>query len=86
MHDYALLENLCLQLESLARSNGAQEIARILLEIGPSSHHTPEHMQDTFELLRGSSPLLQNAKIEFRISPELQAEELILRDVELVIS
>jgi len=83
MHDTAVIQALCDKVEQMAYERGAKSVLRIALEVPDSTHFTPEHMQETFDLFRGSSPLLRETKLEFRYTETVPDREMILRDVEL---
>lgn len=83
MHETSAVQALCRQVEEIARQHGAVSVQRILLEFGVSPHLTPEHVRESFEMFRTLSPLLKETRIEFRESPELAPEEVVLRDVEM---
>ena len=83
MHDTAVIQAVCDEVEQIAYEQGAISVLRVALEVTDSSHFSPEHMQETFEIFRGSSPLLRDTKLEFRYTDAVLDKELILRDVEL---
>lgn len=83
MHEFSMLQAMCRQLEELAYLHRATGIVRIVLQIGPSTHLTPEHLLESFQVFRESNPLLCKTVVEIRPVPTLPPEEIILRDVEL---
>jgi Zn finger protein HypA/HybF involved in hydrogenase expression len=83
MHDISVIEPLCKKLEQIASENKAQKVVRIVLEVGEDFDFTPEHFQETLLLLSNETPLLRDAKLEFRKVPGFHDHEMILRDVEL---
>jgi Zn finger protein HypA/HybF involved in hydrogenase expression len=83
LHDTAVVQALCNQVEKIAIENGAKSVVTVALEVPNSEHFRSHHMQETFEFFRGASPLLRNTNLEFRYSAELQEDEMILRDIEL---
>jgi Zn finger protein HypA/HybF involved in hydrogenase expression len=85
MHDTAIVQSLCNQVEQLAHKHGAHKVVRITLEVGEEFELSPDHMKETFLTFRGASPLLRETEIDFRKSPRLHDHEMILRDTELEI-
>jgi len=83
MHDTALIQALCDEVEQMAYERGAKSVLRVALEVPDSAHFSAEHMQETFELFRVASPLLRDTRLEFRHSNAVLDREMILRDVEL---
>jgi Zn finger protein HypA/HybF involved in hydrogenase expression len=83
MHDTAVIQALCNQVEKVAIENGARSVLTVALEVPNSEHFKTEHMQETFDFFRSASPLLKNTNLEFRYSNALSDDEVILRDIEL---
>lgn len=83
MHETSAVQALCRQVEEIARQHEALSVQRILLEFGASPHLTPEHVRESFEMFRTLSPLLKNTEIEFRESPDVAPDEIVLRDIEM---
>jgi Zn finger protein HypA/HybF involved in hydrogenase expression len=83
MHDTAVIQALCNQVEKVAIENGARSVLTVALEVPNSEHFKTEHMQETFDFFRNASPLLKNTNLEFRYSNALSDDEVILRDIEL---
>jgi len=83
MHDTAVIQALCNEVEKVAIEHGAKSVLTVALEVPDSEHFRAEHMQETFEFFRGASPLLRNTNLEFRYSNQLSDDEIILRDIEL---
>lgn len=86
MHEFSILKNLCDQVLRLASDHRAERVSRIVVEVGEQMHGTPEHWQETFSIFRETNPLLAETQLEFRVSPDLKGEEMLLRDVELDIT
>lgn len=83
MHETSAVQALCRQVEEIARQHGASSVRSILLEFGASPHLTPEHVRESFEMFRTLSPLLKETKIDFRESPDVAPDEVVLRDIEM---
>lgn len=83
MHEFSMLKDLCDQVLRLATNHRADRVIRIVVEMGDRMHGTPEHWMETFTIFRETHPLLSETQLEFRHSPELKGEQMLLRNVEM---
>lgn len=85
MHELTIIQAVCKEVETIAEEHNAKEVLRVVLEVSDLSHMASDHLEETFLIFREASPLLRNARIEFRQNPDPTSEEIVLRDVELEI-
>lgn len=85
MHELSVIQAVCKEVEAIAEEHKAKEVLRVVLEVSDLSHMSSDHLEETFLVFREASPLLRNARIEFRQSSDPKSEEILLRDVELEI-
>lgn len=83
MHEFSVIQALCDQVEKIAQQNGAIKVLRIVVEVRDGSHFANDHLQELFGMLRTTSPLLAESKVEVRRSNAIEGEDVFLRDVEL---
>lgn len=83
MHELSVIQAVCKEVEAIAEEYKAREVLRVVLEVSELSHMNSHHLEETFLVFREASPLLRNARIEFRQSSDPTSEEIVLRDVEL---
>jgi hydrogenase nickel incorporation protein HypA/HybF len=49
MHEQALLRDVMLRIDELARAEGASRVTRVQVRLGALSHFTPAHFREHFE-------------------------------------
>ena len=69
MHEISIVQGLFVQLEELAKDNGASRIISVTVEIGPLSGVVVDSFQFGFDILAAEHPMLKEAKLILRIPP-----------------
>jgi hydrogenase nickel insertion protein HypA len=67
MHEMSLVQTLFLQLQDLARDNGATKIRSVTMEIGPLSGVVIDSFQFGFEILAAEQEMTKDARLIIEI-------------------
>ena len=71
MHELSICRGLCTQLHELAAEHGADKIRRVEIEVGAMSNVVPELLDQAFQVMRDSMPLIAGAELVVRRVPLL---------------
>lgn len=67
MHEISLVQGLFQQLEDLARTNNANKVIKVTMEIGPLSGVVIDSFRFGFEILAKDYQLMQSAELEIDV-------------------
>ena len=87
MHEQALMRGLVRHILDIADAEGATQVSRVSVELGPLSHFTPDHFREHYvDATRGT--IAAGAAVEARLGEDRTAEHasgvvLLELDVEI---
>jgi hydrogenase nickel incorporation protein HypA/HybF len=69
VHELSICRGLCTQLQELAAEHNAEKIQRVEIEVGAMSNVVPELLDQAFQVMRESLPLIAQAELVVRKVP-----------------
>jgi len=69
MHELSICRGLCTQLQQLAGEHGAEKIRRVEIEVGAMSNVVPELLDQAFQVMQQTAPLIADAELNIKKVP-----------------
>jgi hydrogenase nickel incorporation protein HypA/HybF len=85
VHEFSLISNLLLKIESMALEHGAEKVVSVNVRLGALSHISPEHFREHF-LRLSQGTVAEGARLNIEVlgdKTDPHAQEIILESIEV---